>query len=112
MSGALERGGLYGPNDLLALLCKGAMRLWVAGSKERGAEALAVTEILQYPRALTFNILICTGQDRGRWFSHLRTMEDWARENGCSRVTALTRKGWAKELADYRLTHYAWEKQL
>lgn len=109
---AVDRGGLYAPEDIKRLLEQGLMRLWVAGSRERGAEALAVTEILQYPKARAFNVIICTGHDRGRWFSHLKTMEAWAKEQGCDVSRALTRKGWAKELADYKLTHYAWEKQL
>lgn len=109
---AVDRDGLYGAEDILGLLKKGLMRLWVAGSKEKGAEAIAVTEILQFPRGSVFSIILCTGQDRERWVSHLRAMEAWAKEQGCVRSRPITRKGWAKDLADYRLTHYFWEKRL
>lgn len=109
---AIERSGLYEPEDILDLLRRGLMRLWVAGSKERGAEAVAISEILQYPRALVFSIILCTGQDRERWKSHRLTMERWAREQGCQISRPVTRKGWAKELDDHRLTHYVWEKRL
>lgn len=116
VSAACDRDGLYGADDLFSALCKGLMRLWVAGSKKDGGEvvieAVAVTEILQFPRMKAFGIVICTGQDRQRWVSHLRTMEAWAKEQGCGMSRPITRKGWAKDLSDYRLTHYVWEKRL
>ena len=113
VTAACDRDGLYGPQDVLDWLKRGTHRLWAAGSKENGAEAVAVTELVDHARGRTLNFFILTGQDPDRWFHHIATIEAWAKEQGCDRVTPITRKGWAKRMpAEYRLTHYVWEKRL
>lgn len=57
-------------------------------------------------------ILACMGDDATRWVHLLRDIETWAAENGCYRVQAWARKGWAKHLADYKLTHVLLEKDI
>lgn len=60
---------------------------------------------------------ICTirftaGHDSGRWLHLLDEIEDWARKIGCGRFEMLARKGWARKLRDYKMTHVVLEKEL
>lgn len=109
---ALERDGLYGPEHVREWLAKGLMHLWIAGDADKGVVGLALVEELQHPREKVVKFWLCTGHDRKRWLFHMKQIETWAKERGCTRSIADARKGWAKELSDYRLTHVVLEKRL
>ena len=113
ITAAMDRDGTYTAENVREWLVKELMQLWIAGTKERGVEALAVTEILQHQKCRVLNILICTGKDRDRWLAHLGAIETWARtDKGCDRALLYARKGWARHLPDYKLTHVLLEKRL
>ena len=112
ISSAIDRDGLYDASHIKEWVLRGTHQLWIAGSKERGIEALAVTEMLRHPKGQTINFWICTGKDRDRWLAHKNGIEAWAKEQGCTRSVAHARKGWAKALPDYKLTHLVLEKSL
>lgn len=112
ITASIDRGGLYDANDVKGWLLQGTMQLWLAGSKSRGIEALAATEILQHPKGRTFNVFICTGKDKNRWLGHLAELERWGKERGCDRARYEARKGWQKHLPDYKWTHVVLEKRL
>ena len=57
-------------------------------------------------------IRFATGRGAAGWTHLLAEIEDYARANGCQRLDMLARKGWAKHLPDYRMTHVALEKDL
>lgn len=109
---ACARDGLYGAGDVLEWLRGDKMQLWLAGSTERGVEAAAISEMLQHRAAKTFSVFIVTGADIDRWLPHLGRMEAWAKEMGCSRAIQHARRGYARKLKDYRMTHVVLEKQL
>lgn len=58
------------------------------------------------------SIHFCTGRGAKDWTHLLSEIEDWARANDCVRLDMLARKGWAKHLPDYRLSHIMLEKDL
>lgn len=109
---ALDRDGTYGPEHIYDWLKRGTMQLWIAGSAVKGVEGLALVELLQHPNDRVINFWLCTGQDRKRWLAHKDKIEAWAKEKGCTRSLIHARKGWAKELSDYKLTHVVLEKKL
>jgi hypothetical protein len=57
-------------------------------------------------------IPFCTGEGARQWVHLLGQIEAWARDEGCRRLDMIARKGWAKHLPDYRMTHVVLEKEL
>lgn len=109
---ALDRDGLYGPEHVKHWVERGTHQLWIAGSKRLGIEALAITEMLRHPNGQVINFWLCTGKDPSRWLVHKEKIEAWAKEMGCIRSLIHARKGWARHLRDYKLTHVVLEKSL
>lgn len=90
----------------------GALQLWMVwdGNEAKavvGTE-LATTETDHKICTMRF----CAGDDSPRWLHLLDIIEDWARHQGCRRMEAVARKGWAKRLADYKMTHVHLMKDL
>lgn len=54
----------------------------------------------------------CTGAEAKKWVHLLSEIEAWARSEGCEKFDMIARKGWAKHLQDYRMTHVVLEKDL
>jgi hypothetical protein len=98
--------------DIRERVADGRFQLWLAVGD--GAEAVCITEILNYPRCKVFSVVILTGQYRGRWLHHIETMFSWAAAQGCTRAEAWARPGWARVLKGYglRMTHALIEKGL
>lgn len=55
---------------------------------------------------------ILGGEGMKSWFGLKEQFEKWARAEGCTAVRLDARKGWAKHLKDYKITHYAMAKEL
>lgn len=86
--------------------------LWVV--TENGApRAILATELYRDVGGLKrCRIPFCTGDGARGWVHLLAQIEAWARENDCARLDMIARKGWAKHLPDYRMTHVVLEKDL
>ena len=109
--------GRYTVAAMRAALEAGETVLWLAGQTTADGRAVvhAVmgTDIAKTPAGtLTARVLWMTGVDRGKWVHLLGDYEAAMRKRGCNRVEITARKGWAKELADYKLTHVQLEKDL
>lgn len=78
--------------DDVALLCgAGHFRIWV------GDDCAMLTEFNFFPRMKVLNVFAAGGSLKGL----LKLENDligYAKENGCSRITELGRKGWSKVL--------------
>lgn len=57
-------------------------------------------------------ILFLNGENSLDWLHLIADLEAWAKHQGCSRITGHMRKGWAKRMPDYRMTHVCLEKDL
>ena len=110
----VSRSGLYGPEHVREWLVNplGSIKLWLAGTKERGPEAIAVVEVLQHPNDRVMQVHGCAGKETDRWIHHLKTLEASAKEQGCGRVRIEGRKGWARKLPDYKIVGIILEKKL
>ena len=74
--------------------------------------AAAVTQVLRYPAAKWLVILFCGGKELRLWgASGIRTIEDWANQNGCGGVEIIGRRGWARALG-YEATASIMERTL
>jgi hypothetical protein len=105
----------HGGNTLEGFLkqfASGLWRLWIIddGEKLRG---MLVTELDITPSGLKVcTIRVVTGEDSVSWLHLSADLEAWAKEKGCTRMETWARKGWAKRLPDYHLTHVMLEKEI
>jgi len=108
--------GRYTYDGMLAHMRDGTVILWVAGINDgHGVKPCAVmgTDIAKTPSGdLTGRVLFMTGADRAKWVHLISDYEDAMRAAGCTRIEITARKGWARELKDYTMTHVLFEKAL
>jgi len=108
--------------ELRAAFVAGRKQLWIwvppasAGAGlAAGVQALAVTEIVNYPAAKICRVCIATGERRGQWLAPgLAVIEAWAKAQGCDAVEPVARLGWERELKQlgYRAHHMILAKEL
>lgn len=86
--------------------------MWLA-VMNRDVLALACAELYFDPAGMKrCRLPVCTGDDAKGWVHLFAQIEDWARREGCVKFDLIARKGWAKHLPDYRMTHVVLEKVL
>jgi len=103
-------GGRFSASVIYDALSSRAMQLWLAVNGS--VQALAVTEILTYGTGLKVcSIIIVTGEDRNSWSPLVRGISDWASQNGCKRIEAWARPGWAK-VTGWKETHRLIEAEI
>jgi hypothetical protein len=98
--------GKYEAVDILRALLRGDMQLWGAVGDEK-IEAIAIGEIVNYPRIKIYRMLGVTGEGMNEWINHIHGIENWARAQGCQDFEAVARPGWEKMMKDkgWRKTH-------
>lgn len=94
IEGALEYAhGSHTFDDIAFGVMRGVYQIWP------GDKAVAVTEILEYPRKRALNVFLVGGD-----LEELKTiepkLEDFAREHGCTEFQATGRKGWLRAHSD------------
>jgi hypothetical protein len=57
-------------------------------------------------------IWACAGHEKKRWLPYIKSIEDFAKEEGCSSVQIWGRRGWGREFPDYKLVQVKLEKAL
>lgn len=114
-------GGASSLDSELAALCAEKKQLWMVVDPEgaaggpKGAQGVAagVTSLqINADGSKTANIELFGGDNMKAWFSLKDHFEDWARGEGCRDVRLWARKGWARHLPDFKLTHYILRKTL
>lgn len=98
------------------LVAKGLKQLWMVIDDEaqpHKAVAAGITSIKQHGDGTkTANIELFGGENMKAWFALKGDFESWAHDEGCTDIRLYARKGWAKHLPDYALTHYMMRKAL
>ena len=92
----VSHGRLRAADIMLAVL-KRDMQLWAAHGDDRFSVML--TEILDHPQQREVHIISATGQNADQWVPLWPKFEEWARAQGCVRLTATCRPGWEKLLS-------------
>ncbi len=116
LAGAIERTlGTFTLETTKAQLIEGDRQLWIIVGEAplREVSAAIVTSLQEFPsgkKALQIELL--GGVHVSAWFSLKELLEDWAKKEGCSAALLWARKGWAKHMKDYRVTHYLMHKEL
>lgn len=88
------------------------LALWgVVGNA--GIKALVGTQVQVASSGLrSLTIRFTVGKHVADWIGLLDDLEDYARSVGCTRVETYARKGWAKYMPDYKLSHVLLERDL
>lgn len=97
-------------------ICAKLKQLWFVIDDEGGNQkpvAAGVTSIQKNEDgSLTANVELFGGENMKAWFSLKDQFEQWAKIEGCKDIRLWARKGWAKHLSDFKLTHYIMRKEL
>ena len=100
------------PEQVLADLLARKAQLWIA-SGERGIYAACVTELVQRGERFYCNIWLTGGNGVNNWVHFLDTVEEWAKDQGCSAMLIdRARPGWKRLLKDYRTQTLTLTKEL
>lgn len=98
-------------NGIVDRIAKREWILWLVFNGD--VQAILATELyFDVGGAKRCRIPFCTGDGARGWVHLLDGIEAWAREEGCTKLDMIARKGWAKHLPDYRMTHVVLEKDL
>lgn len=101
----------YKLDDVYKELKSESWQLWLMMDKT--IDGVLLTEILDYPLCRVLVLKGISGRRMHRWIKFLDVIEEYARDNGCSKImTAGARRGWRKILADYKHTMVVLEKEL
>jgi hypothetical protein len=107
---AINRTELSNFEDLEADVFAGMQLVWIAWN---GAEIMAVaTTQLVKPHDKVCVLTACSGYDRDRWLPLFARIEQYARDEGCTKMRIYGRKGWQRVLDGYRVEHIILEKAL
>ena len=96
---ATQRWYAYEPIDVLARILAGhPLGLWTV-VEDTKLVAVIVTEIRQYPRCRSLEVLFVAGQGNAvkRWYEPvLEALDRQAEAAGCNDIVAFGRRGWAR----------------
>lgn len=105
-----SRGKLLVEDIVTAVILEN-MHLWVI--REAGTIcAMGLTEFRVWPRKKALSIVAMLGGGAREWKSLMPELERWAIMQGCDLMWHIARKGWARLLSDYDMTHVILEKEL
>ena len=96
--------------DIEKQVLAGEQLLWLAISDR--VEAAATTHLIKTDGKPVLVVTACAGSQRERWISLRHQIEAYAKAEGCKSVRLYGRKGWQRELKDYRVEYVIMEKDL
>lgn len=104
---ALERTDTHTFDDVVFGIYAGHFQFWPLPN------AAVVTQIEVFPRKRRLNVF-AAGGDLKEIMAHEATLEDFARENGCSSLACQGRRGWHKveKRQGVRPLHYLMERDI
>ncbi len=108
---AMRRGNLSRFSDVVQSLADGHSTLWVACEDDK-IIAAAVVRLVETEWRRVCLIVALGGKDSRKWLHFEPEIERWAREQNCSAMRIMGRKGWVKVLPAYRVTRIVLEKEL
>lgn len=108
---ARSRGRFSADTSVQAMVeCR--WQFWV-GIGEGSVQVFAATEMLRFPTGLLAgNIIMTTGKKRSEWKHLIDDLAIWFKDQGCEIQQTLARKGWARELPDFDMTHVLLERYI
>ena len=97
---ALKRANAdQSPDDIRGHIERGTMQLWLAWADgEARPQGVWVTELLVSARGKLCNIVVLAGRAFERWHGLEAYLIEWARGQGCVRLSLVGRRGWLRRL--------------
>lgn len=108
---AMDRTRLGNFEDIEREVLAGMQQLWLAWNGSE-IKAAAVTRLVCVNHERICIIVACGGRDRAQWLPLIAGIEQFAKDEGCSAVRIIGRKGWQRILADYRATYVVMDRKL
>jgi len=108
---ATARTGLSAFAEIERDILNGNALIWIAWNG-RTIEAVASTSLQQTDGGKVCVIMACSGAKMANWLPLIRTIELYAKDEGCTCVRIFGRKGWARVLNGYKQTHAIIDKHL
>ena len=103
--------GIYTVQSLRERFETEKFMLWIVWGD--GVKALGATQFYTTDAGVKiFDILFVTGEHSLEWLHLMPEWEAHARQWGCNRIEGKMRKGWAKRLPDWKMTHVTLSKEL
>jgi len=104
----------YTVDALKKLVSEGTWHLWVAWEIDtKKPHAIMMTELYEELSGIKIgSIRFLSGINRKNWLGLLAELERQMYEVGVVKFEMWARKGWAKDLKDYKITHVLLEKDL
>lgn len=99
------------PDGLEQWLCEGKGLLWIA-EKDGKIIAALTTSLVNQVSGLVCRMVACGGTEMDRWKEREAQIVEYAKAEGCVKVTAEGRKGWARVLPGYEIKRVYLEKRL
>ncbi len=92
--------GKFSLSDVYHLLRERDMQLWVAYNNS-GLKACCVTQIIPYPQKKVMFLVFSAGIDSENWLHFTETLNEFAKEQGCTSSEILGRRGWKKKMKQF-----------
>jgi hypothetical protein len=102
------KDGSATPDDYVADIRDRKSQLWLAFD---GRVRAAVLTELKQDRLKTCRVTHGAGDGMAEWIPLFGTIQDWAKEHGCKRMSVIARPGWEKMLKSFKMkkTHVVLE---
>lgn len=99
------------PHDMLDQLRSGHRQLWVVWNGE-AVVAAVMTRIIQLRSCRAVQVTAAGGSELGAWKDLITLIEDYARAEGCRKVTIEGRPGWERTFKNYRRVRVVIEREV
>jgi hypothetical protein len=103
--------GEYTAPAMAKKITDGDWQLWVIWDGE--VLAVGATELYFALSGDKYcGVRFLTGEHSYKWIHLMGEIEAWAKNEGCKKVQLIARKGWARRMPDYAMTHVMLEKDI
>lgn len=99
------------PHDMLDQLRSGHRQLWIVWNGE-AIVAAVMTRIIQLRSCRAVQITAAGGSELEAWKDLITLIEDFARAEGCRKVTIEGRPGWERLFKNYRRARVVIEREV
>lgn len=112
VSGVVDRSdGRWTLDDVTTRLVSGDWQLWIVW--DGTVKAVLATELMIEASGMRVaRIVFATGSGAPKWSHLIADLEVWAKAQECAKLEMMARKGWARHLPDYKMTHVLLERDL
>jgi len=90
--------------DFIAGITDGSQRLWYTQNETAEIDAIAITEILDYPRLRACSMVILSGVGMENWVHFEHEIRAWALEKGCQKLEGRPRPGMERAMPEWKKT--------